>query len=106
MSTMDGLTHVSELMQRAAGFGHQVVAITDHGSIQAFPQADQAGKKLGIKVIYGVEAYLVDQFKQDRPFHVILLAASKGLSKVCIADSNSSLIFTVPRIPVRTGGIK
>ena len=36
MSTLDGLTHVDELMKRAAGFGHRAVAITDHGSIRLF----------------------------------------------------------------------
>lgn len=53
MSTLDGLTHVDELMKRAAGFGHRAVAITDHGSIQAFPQAAEEARKYGIKVIYG-----------------------------------------------------
>jgi DNA polymerase-3 subunit alpha (Gram-positive type) len=101
MSTMDGLTHVGDLMKRAASFGHKAVAITDHGSIQAFPQADEAGRKLGIKVIYGVEAYLVDQPKQDHPYHIILLAASQeGLGNLYKLVSSSYLnnFYRTPRI--------
>ena len=101
MSTLDGLTHVDELMKRAAGFGHRAVAITDHGSIQAFPQAAEEARKYGIKVIYGVEAYLVDEPLQDRPYHVILLAASqKGLANLYQLISNSYLnnFYRTPRI--------
>jgi len=102
MSTLDGLTHVDELMKRAAGFGHRAVAITDHGSIQAFPEAAEEAKKYGIKVIYGVEAYLVDDPLQDRPYHIILLAASQeGLANLYKLISNSYInnFYRNPRIP-------
>lgn len=60
MSTMDGMTSASTLIERAAKWGHKAVAITDHGVVQAFPDAQSASKKFGVKVIYGVEGYLVD----------------------------------------------
>ncbi|MEW9033469.1 MAG: PolC-type DNA polymerase III, partial [Planifilum fimeticola] len=60
MSNMDGVNDPGEMVKRAAEWGHPAVAITDHGVVQAFPEAHAAAKKHGIKVIYGVEAYLVD----------------------------------------------
>ena len=60
MSSMDGVTSVSRLVERAAKWGHKAVAITDHGVVQAYPEAMEAGKKNKIKIIYGIEAYLVD----------------------------------------------
>ncbi|WP_443663523.1 PolC-type DNA polymerase III, partial [Clostridium sp.] len=60
MSAMDGMSPASKLVERAAMWGHNAVAITDHGVVQAFPEAMDAAKKNKIKVIYGVEGYLVD----------------------------------------------
>lgn len=61
MSQMDGMTSATELIKRAMKWGWKSIAITDHGVVQAFPEAH---KLLGrdnpdMKVIYGVEAYLV-----------------------------------------------
>ncbi|WP_250278627.1 PolC-type DNA polymerase III [[Clostridium] colinum] len=60
MSKMDGVTSVKDIIKRASEWGHKAVAITDHGVVQAFPDAMDIAKKLNIKVLYGVEAYLVD----------------------------------------------
>lgn len=60
MSAMDGITSVKELVAQAAKWGHKAVAITDHGVVQAYPDAMDAAKKNKIKVLYGIEAYLVD----------------------------------------------
>ncbi|MCY6372513.1 PolC-type DNA polymerase III [Clostridium ganghwense] len=60
MSAMDGLSSTSDLIKRAAKWGHPAIAITDHGVVQAFPEAMDAAKKHNIKVLYGVEAYLVN----------------------------------------------
>ncbi|MBQ8080551.1 MAG: PolC-type DNA polymerase III, partial [Clostridia bacterium] len=60
MSTMDAISSVSALMERAAKWGHKAIAVTDHGVVQAYPEAFGAAKKYGIKLIPGVEAYLTD----------------------------------------------
>lgn len=60
MSAMDGMSSATSLVKRAAKWGHKAVAVTDHGVVQAFPEAAAAAKENGIKVIYGMEAYYVD----------------------------------------------
>lgn len=60
MSQMDAVSSVEALVSQAAKWGHPAIAITDHAVVQSFPDAYAAGKKHGIKIIYGLEAYLVN----------------------------------------------
>jgi len=60
MSAMDGIGTVSEYVKRAAYWGHQAIAITDHGNVQSFPEAQMASLKNKLKMIYGVEMYMID----------------------------------------------
>jgi DNA polymerase-3 subunit alpha (Gram-positive type) len=60
MSAMDGMVDVKELIECASRWNHKAIAITDHGCAQAFPDAYNAGKKFGIKIIYGMEGYFVN----------------------------------------------
>ena len=102
MSAMDGLTEVSMLVKRAAEWQHPAIAITDHGSIQAFPEAYQAAKKYKIKVIYGVEAYLVEEDKKERPYHIVLLALNQnGLKNLyhLVSISYMDYFYRYPKIP-------
>lgn len=64
MSQMDAVNSAADLINRAVYWGHSAIAITDHGVVQSYPDAMHASdnNKL-IKVIYGVEGYLVDDTK-------------------------------------------
>ncbi len=83
MSDMDGMTAPKELVKRAAKWGHKAIAVTDHGVVQALPEAYSAAKANGIKLILGMEGYLVDdslypdfmdmKLKDFRRHHIILL---------------------------------
>lgn len=64
MSDMDGVSEVKAIVKRAHDWGHKAIAITDHGVVQAFPDANHYIETLDkddpFKIIYGVEGYLVD----------------------------------------------
>jgi len=111
MSAMDGLTEVKELIRTAARWGHQAIAITDHACIQAFPVAYAAVQEINkknkdhkLKVIYGVEGYLVEEDKKERPYHIILLARTReGLRNLykLVSVSYLDYFYRQPRIPRR-----
>ncbi|MBQ9229296.1 MAG: PolC-type DNA polymerase III [Eubacterium sp.] len=84
MSEMDGITAPKKLIERAIQWGHKAIAVTDHGVVQALPEAyAAAGKGSKIKLILGMEGYLVDDSlypdymhlknKEYRRHHIILL---------------------------------
>ena len=75
MSDMDGVSSVFDIIKQAIRWGHKGIAITDHGVVQAFTDAyhtmedlkgkyKKKGEELDFKIIYGVEAYLVDDTRQ------------------------------------------
>ena len=68
MSTMDALTDVGKVVKQAAAWGHPAIAITDHGTVQAFPKARDAGKGK-IKILYGVEGYFVNNLDDRIAVH-------------------------------------
>ena len=69
MSAMDGVCSVSKLIKTAHEFGHEAVAITDHGVVQAFPEAISAADEIrknhnkNFKIIFGMEAFVVDDLE-------------------------------------------
>ncbi len=68
MSPFDGLASISDYVKTAARWGHKAIALTDHGGCQAFPDAQAAGKKNNVKILYGTEFYVVDDKKEDAHF--------------------------------------
>ena len=108
MSAMDAVIPVEKLIKTAADWNWSAVAITDHGVIQAFPNAAITAEKLAkqgkpIKIIYGMEGYLVgDDPKQKFANHVIILAKNKrGLENLykLISISQIKFMHYRPRIP-------
>ena len=59
-SAMDALTDPAAAVKTAARWGHKAIAVTDHGVAQAFPDFWHAGQKYGIKIIYGLEGYYIN----------------------------------------------
>lgn len=78
MSVMDGIGDVREYVKLAKHMGHEAFAITDHGVVQAFPDAQAAGKKYGVKILYGSELYMIDTKADyiENPSPISLNAAS------------------------------
>lgn len=101
MSGLDGIIDVEQAVKQAAFWGHPAIAITDHGVVQAFPAAYYAAEKYQIKVIYGMEGYLIDR-ETDRPYHIIILAKNqeglKNLYKL-VSFSHLDHFYRHPRIP-------
>lgn len=110
MSQFDGLSEVKDLVNTAKAWGHPAVAVTDHGVVQSFPDAAKAAGS-DIKVIYGVEAYLVNDktdaqgnidYKSNPSYHIILIAQNPtGLKNLYKLVSLSYLYYYYkrPRIP-------
>ena len=92
MSQMDGVSSAANLIKRAANWGMKAIAITDHGVVQAFPEAKKASDGLDIKVIYGVEAYLV-------PDKENVISKVKKLDEYCVLDiETTGLQFRTEKI--------
>lgn len=74
MSDSDGISDIADIVKQAKAFGHRALAVTDHGVVQAFPDANNIAHDVGdFKIIYGMEAYLVDDTRE-------LVTDSKGQS--------------------------
>ncbi len=102
MSDKDALVTVKDLISTVKDWGHPAVAITDHGVVQAFPEAQAIAAEKGVKIIYGVEGYLIEDEESDKRYHIILLAQNMvGLRNLYKLVSISHLQYYKrrPRLP-------
>ena len=110
MSDMDAVSDAAALVKRAAAWGQKAIAITDHGVVQAFPEAMHAAEKLDIKILYGCEGYLVDDqpgdteedIKKARTYHIIFIAQNDvgriNLYRM-VSESHLKYFHRRPRVP-------
>ena len=103
MSDMDGVTDASALLKRAKSWGMTAMAITDHGCVQAFPEAYHTiGDKDEFKVLYGVEAYIIDDSKD-------LVVNSKNQSldgKFVVFDLETTGFSSIQNKIIEIGAVK
>ena len=107
MSAMDGVSSATKLVERAIAWGHKAIAITDHGVVQAFPEACAAAKGK-IKILYGMVGYyfddrVVDPAEKKKKYnHIIFIAKNyvglKNLYKI-ITKSNLEYFSRKPGVP-------
>ncbi|MCL6603051.1 MAG: PolC-type DNA polymerase III [Paenibacillus sp.] len=60
MSSMDAVAPIDAYIKTAAKWGHPAIAVTDHGGVQCYPDANHSSHKHKIKMLYGVEANVVN----------------------------------------------
>ncbi len=118
MSSLDAISGTKAMIRRAAAWGHKAVAITDHGVVQAFPDAQDISAALAkkdntpIKILYGMEGYLVPdepgsvnegkERKDTESFHVLILVKTQaGLKNLyrMVSESHLEHFYKKPRIP-------
>ena len=118
MSQLDAISGTKELIKRAAKWGHTAVAITDHGVVQAYPEAQDTANELkkkqnkDIKILYGVEAYFIANerynskgeidYRNCETYHAVILVKNQtGLKNLyrIVSESHLNYYYKKPRIP-------
>jgi len=104
-SAMDAVVSAKDLVKQAMKYGHKAIAITDHGCVQAFPEAFHTADET-IKILYGCEGYLIETgaplARETKRYHIIIFAKNlvglKNLYKL-ISASNLQYFHRRPLIP-------
>ena len=103
MSQMDGVSSIDEFCKVAKNMGHKAIAITDHGVVQGFPEAQKAAKANKIKMIYGAELYVVED-----EFTAVFHPNEQKLSDAtyCVLDFESTGLSTRYDKIIEFGAVK
>ena len=104
-SAMDAVVSAKDLVKQAMKYGHKAIAITDHGCVQAFPEAFHTADET-IKILYGCEGYLIEAgaplVRETKRYHIIIFAQNltglKNLYKL-VSASNLDYFYRKPLIP-------
>ena len=110
MSTLDAVANIKDIINRAVAWGHSALAITDHGNVQAFPEAYEEAKGKNIRLIFGLEGYIFDDSDDSKEqsgvrvptYHCVILAINQnGLRNLyeLVTISHLDYYHRVPRIP-------
>ncbi len=118
MSQLDAISSTKDIIKRAAKWGHTAVAITDHGVVQAFPEAQDTAKEIkkkqekDIKVLYGIESYFIAEekfnakgeldYKHCDTYHALILVKSQaGLKNLyrIVSEGHLNYFYKKPRLP-------
>ena len=106
-SMRDSCATPSDLIKQAAQWGHRAIAITDHGGVQAFPEAFAAAKNVGIKLIPGCEGYMINDGAEivergedvnlDSVTYVVLDVETTGL------NTHTDKIIAIGAVRIKNG---
>ena len=106
-SMRDSCATPSDLIKQAAQWGHRAIAITDHGGVQAFPEAFAAAKNVGIKLIPGCEGYMINDGAEivergeavnlDSAAYVVLDVETTGL------NTHTDKIIAIGAVRIKNG---
>ncbi len=118
MSQLDAISGAKDLIKRAANWGHSSVAITDHGVVQAYPDAQDTAYTLKkkqdkeIKILYGMESYFIANeklnakgeidFRHSDTYHAVILVKNQtGLKNLyrIVSESHLKYFYKKPRVP-------
>lgn len=102
MSSMDGTAPLKKIAARAKEWGHKALAITDHGVVQSFPDAMELGKALDLKIIYGMEGYMVNDKKEI----VTNYDNNKEYSSYVVFDIETTGLSAINDMITEIGGIR
>ena len=103
MSDMDGVSEVKDLIKRAKQWGMDAMAVTDHGCVQSFPDANHSVERGdNFKVLYGVEGYLVDDMKE-----LVENGAGQSLDHTCVVfDIETTGFSPLKNLIIEIGAVR